>query len=501
MSKRSDDGRSGSRIDGLYNMLSGLGSENDKASYTHVAPATPKTKEELTDLYRENVYVAKLCDVLPKDVIKRGVRIALKDAPESLGDNPFDIPLAQLGVLHALAQAHIWAKLYGGGAVVLGIEDLERNDRQVRPGGKLRFLLPVTCHELKPESYISDWSDRNWGKPRVYVCNTRKGTAVAPSRIHYSRVVRFEGVPVPSDDQPELECPGWGDSEITRCWPKIRDLTIVEQAMASATHDLNVMVLAIRGLNIVATNEDGHAELQKRLLAINLSKSICNAVLIDADEEKAEYLTRDVKGFAELHDRFRLALSAASEIPHTRLFGDSPTGLSTDDKSGHQNWATVVAASQKFDYEPALRQVVDLMMADTSGPTKGKAYDYTVEWPPYTEPSDEEKSKAEHNLAQADALMIRAGVVNKEEVFHYRHGARGWDKLGPFVDPEEVAFKRQLELKMAGGPDVAVDTEWTGDRLRPPTAEGGAKANTELERQLSSSKGNTTKSSAPVVPE
>lgn len=477
--------RSVKHADGLVNVLSNLGTPYDKATHTQVVSDVPLTEFELTSIYQDSSYAARICDELPKDCVKAGVTIKLVKPKKSLDADPFKVPFQQLGVMQALAQAHTWARLFGGGAIILGLADAGSNASPAKPG-KLIRLLPVSRFELQPDSWVKDWTDEQWGKPEVYKCTVRRGGIEAPPLIHHTRVVRFEGVPRPPGSHGEAE-DSWGDSELRRSWKPVQNLTVAEAGMANAVHDLNVMVMAIRGLSEIAISESGTEELMKRMLAVQLSKSVCNTVLIDADEEKAEYLTRDIKGFSEVHDRFRLSVGAAAGIPHTRLFGDAPSGFSTDDKSGQQNWATRVAAVQKDVYEGPVRRIVDVMMVDPQGPTRGKVYDYEVVWPPFQEPSAQEAADQEHIEAQSDALYIRSGVLTDKDVWNRRNAKWRLEKEGKFLS----------DMPQGGG-------EWQGQNLSPPTPGNPQGLGNKpqpgkgLNSQLSQSEGNTTGESSPV---
>jgi phage-related protein (TIGR01555 family) len=436
--------------DSLYNLVTALGTTGDKATFTSVNTPTTHSRDILSMLYEGDAYAARVVDSLPRDCLKRGVKVlAAPDGDADTPPEPFADWLKENKVLAKLRQAACWARLYGGAALVLGVTDAAKtNQRPLRPGGSLKLLLPVTMHELTPVEYTKSLRDPNYGMPSMYTLKANRGddNTTSDQLIHYTRVLRFEGFQLSPETTKKAQ--SWGGSLLNRCCKQIRNLVTVEDALANAVHDINIGVFGIDGLRSMALTESGRERIQQRMLLWNMAKSVANMAVIDKTEESFEWMARNIDGLADAHTVCRMALCAASGIPHTRMFGDSPAGMSTDDHSGKSLWADAVALGHEEVFTEPLRYILDIAMRDPQGPTGGREVKYRVQWPEYLQPSDMDVSAAEKNNAEADAIWVDKRVLTPEQVFHRRMA--GTEGVGEVWEAQEVYEEdREIRAKIA----------------------------------------------------
>ena len=70
-----------------------------------------------------------------------------------------------------------------------------------------------------------------------------------------------------------------------------------------------------------------------------MSKSIYRGYAIDAEKEELSFVGRQFGGVAEILEKLRIDVIAASGIPHTLLFGQSPSGLGATGRSEERDFA------------------------------------------------------------------------------------------------------------------------------------------------------------------
>lgn len=400
--------------DDLYNLITSLGTNYDPGNQTQIGPPYARTSQELQDLYRSDSYAARIVDELPKDAIKKSVRVKVLEPGWEGPEDPFRDELDRLAALSCLKQGACWARLLGGAAVVMGVSDgASDNSKPLRAGGRVIFLLPVTRDEIRPLAYEADWMSEDYGKVRLWNCTAKRGDVDVPLVIHRTRMIVIDG----EETTPEARKAngGWGDSVLQRATRKVMNLETVEAGMSAAVKDINVGLFKINGLSSMALSEEGKTKLAKRMLIWNLCKSIINMAVIDGATESFEYVARNVSGLGDIHDRLRLALSGAANMPHTRLFGDSPGGLSTDDQAGRWNWSDRVSSEQVLRFVPGLRQIVEAIMLDPSGPTRGKKVRYEISFPPYEEPTEDQRASAREKEANRLATLVDAGIISTKQ--------------------------------------------------------------------------------------
>lgn len=402
------------RWDDIVNTLSGLGGEQDKDAANRVGEPYILMDTDLEVLYRFNHYVGRIIDSPPNECTRRGWEIE-----SELDEDPFQTEFAKLDLVQKLADADRWGRLYGGGAIILGIEDGVEPDKPVNPNTirKIAYARVVDKKELTPLTFFVDFDDPRFGEPDVYQLTPRQAQGIhagVPVRIHADRVIRFDGVRLPK--ALELLNNSWGDSVVQRTWNALARLGVGEKAIGILLQELSLAIWKMQGLADVLSGPNGQELFMRRIVAANISKSVCRAMVIDAENEDFGRVSAKLSGAANLYDRLAQSLASAAEMPMTLLFGQSPGGLSTDDKSGRINWYDTMASRQVKAYEPHIRHLVDLMMLAKEGPTKGKVIEYDVAFRPLYEPTEEEQSATRKQQAETDHIYIEDQVLDPREV-------------------------------------------------------------------------------------
>jgi phage-related protein (TIGR01555 family) len=199
---------------------------------------------------------------------------------------------------------------------------------------------------------------------------------------------------------------GWkSDPYYTNTWPQISRLEMVEAALSFATQEYNLVIMSVQGLIQKLSSYEGTKQFTDRLTMVNLGKSMVNMLAIDSSTEEVSQITKPISGLAELHNHAVTALSAVCDIPQTRLVGQPPSGLTSDDKSGRTSWYDKVEGEREIDVAPNVQRAVSLATGIT---------DFEIEFNPLYQPTDEEKAKTELLQAQADKIYFDMGANPKD---------------------------------------------------------------------------------------
>ena len=202
----------------------------------------------------------------------------------------------------------------GGSAILLGLEDSAMSladplDLQALRG--LSWLTVLEARELRPVTWYTDPFDKRHGRPRTYRLEptpTPGGVSASHVEIHESRLIVFPGTRVTKRHLDGAQL-GWGDSVFTRLVNALRDFSNGHRSAAHLLSDFSQAVIKIRDLAATVAS-DGAGALRNRLTAVDMSRSLVRAILIDAESEDYERKATPMSGLPETLDRLATRLAA-----------------------------------------------------------------------------------------------------------------------------------------------------------------------------------------------
>ena len=453
------------RLDGWASLLTGLGTRRDKR--TSVLPQTAEKLpyEVCYDLYRSDPFAARIVDRPVQEMVRKWIETKIADEKDAGED--VDHWLESLGAREVFAQAEKWKRAFGGAGILLGIDDEHDPDILAQPldeGGikTVSHLTVFSARELQTTAYYADPQLPNFGLPAIYrivplvpfgisgqpIQNFGSTYTPSPTQyaqlgtvpthpwsilpeVHESRLLKFDGRV--ADRRQRLQNWGWGDSIYQTIWEILRDFAAATGGVSQLLSDFSQAIFSTPGLS-EALASDQENKIVKRAELLDMTRSIARMVLLDGGEpgtgagaEKFERVTTPLTGVPELLDRLAMLVSAASDMPVTLLFGQSPKGLGNEGMSDVANWFDHIDFLRKADLGPPLRRLVSLGMIAKKGPTKGRIFErWTCEWEPLAQMTEEQLATVRKTVSDADSAMIDRGVVTPSEVRSSRYGGDGY---------------------------------------------------------------------------
>lgn len=403
------------RVDGWFNVLTGLGrKDRDKRMHADVE-WTPLQETDAENLYAADDMAAKIVDLLPNEALSKGFKITGYEPEQNAA---LETAVSELGLRQHMLAAWILARTYGGAGVLLITKDLTKLDQPLEANAVLTGLRPIQRWELVPdyEAVEKDIRSPNFGMPTTYYFYPRlvDGKNIG-SKIHYTRIVRFDGVELPGKLKRMNSF--WGDSVLTRLQNAIRNYQTEHDSAASIVHDFRIGKFKIKGLaDMLAADQD--QDIIRRMELVRLSKSICSAVVLDADSEDFQYTTSTVTGIPELLAKAELRLVSGSRIPHTVLLGESPVGSNATGNSTVLSWYDYVEQERQNYLKPKLLSVIRMKALELKlDPKKAD-----VEFAPLWQLDEKEQATVRKTQADTDAIYLDRSVVDPSEVAASRFG-------------------------------------------------------------------------------
>ena len=398
-------------VDSLTNLITGMGTGKDKRSHGIYRNDNPISlqgnQDQLNALYRTNWLAAKIVEIIPKDMGREWREFINDDDPALI--ERLEMEEKKLQIRKHITLAHTWARLYGTGFVVMDINDGQTVDKpvdisRIKKGG-LRHVKSIDRFRLSQTETqpISNPLDPNFGMPEWYRLNE---TAI---RIHSSRMLRFEGVPLPWDEFRRNNY--FSDSILARLMNALINYDSVNDGTATMVTEANVDIMKITNLMSMVSNTKQRELLLKRMALAKMMKSNNNITMIDGNEEL------DVKNFTftglpDIIDRMLKALSAASDVPATRLFGSSADGLNATGEGDQSNHYDNIKARQEDEYSPVLDYFDRIWEASMELAPNTIAY----RWRPLFQMSESEQADVNLKRSQADTANVTMGAVKVSTV-------------------------------------------------------------------------------------
>jgi len=404
------------KTDGWANVLASIGGfGKDRTRGTSYASNDLMTQNELTQFYLSNGIAKRIVDLIPDEMTRQWITV------EADTDNLVLAKLDELNAKTHLTNMLRWSRLYGGCIIVLGIDD----------GGELTD--PVNEDQIKDVKFMhvfdryniwwtttdlyNDIQNPKYGTPEIYHVTPYHGGIQFP--VHESRVLRLQGEILPTRTM--IMNQGWGSSIIQSCYEELRNLGSAYAATSNIMLDFIQTILKVANLaDMMAAGQD--ELIKKRLELIDLSRSVANTIMIDAQEEYTK-MASSVSGLSDLIDDFGLALASVTGIPYTLLMGKGVAGLNATGDSDIRLFYDKIKSEQQDRLRPLLERLIRLIMLSKNGPFKGvELENWNIVFNPLWQMTDTETAAYRYQVAQTDQIYIQNGVVDPAEVAASRWG-------------------------------------------------------------------------------
>src|SRR5690606_31523474 len=210
-------------LDGWSNIITGLGRQLYDKAASAVVSFYAMQEMDAENLYAADDNAAKIVDKLPEEAVRKWITLEVGDADLAATIEDY---VDQKNIPAHVEHAWKWGRLYGGAAILINVDDgMEmRKPLNLRSIRKVLGFTVLSRWELVPQRRDTDIASPTFGEPLTYTLTPRRGTGMRSAfheEIHRSRLVIFDGVPLPM--RLEQHNHGWGDSVLTRPKDAIRN--------------------------------------------------------------------------------------------------------------------------------------------------------------------------------------------------------------------------------------------------------------------------------------
>jgi hypothetical protein len=429
--------------DGFVNIVKGLGTKKDARSYNRYVRGFRITEQVANDLYVYNSLAAKIVDAPIDDATRKWRTLLIPDADKK---QEVEKVINEFEVKEKINIASKWARIFGGAVIIAIIDgedlasplDIER----IRPNSLKNFIV---LDRYKLYSSIADDNtlSENFGKPEYYMVSERG------QPIHYTRLTKFDGV-IPTIRE-YRENDSWGISIYTKLWEDIANAQNTFNSICNLVFEANMDVYRIKGLNQLVAQRQDNLVLD-RLKILHQMKSILNGIVLDQEDEY-DKKTVDFSQLAQIDDRSIQKVSAASDIPVTRLVGISPAGMNSTGESDLNNYYDGVQSVQENKLRPKIEWMDSIIMASHFQTTEVLDWEFK----PLKQLTEIEQASVDLSNAQRDQIYLNQNVIQPTDVMAQLAENGTYVKIDENRVEKEI--KEEEELNFTEGLEEEEETE------------------------------------------
>jgi phage-related protein (TIGR01555 family) len=395
--------------DSFQNLITrtGKGSGNAADGGTYSFSPVSRNRVVLEQAYRSSWIAGKAVDAFAEDMTREGVEVKCDLKPEDLESR-----LNGLAIWDRIKSAVKWSRLYGGSIAVLMIDgqDPKTPLNFDRIGdGAFRGLMVFDRWTALPTltDLVTDYNI-NFGKPKYY--DILPDAAGLPRmRIHYSRVIRLEGVELPY--MQKISENGWGISVLERLWDRMLAFDSTTEGAAQMVYKAHLRTYGVKGLReIIAAGGKAFEGLAKQIEMIRAYQSNEGITLMDGEDvfEAHQY---SFGGLSDMMLQFGQQVAGAIDMPLVRLFGQSPAGLNATGESDMRIYYDTIKQRQEADLRDGITRIYRCAFMSILGIDMPE--DFRFKFNPLWQINDTEKASIAGSVATAVNTTFESGIITR----------------------------------------------------------------------------------------
>jgi len=434
----SDTYNSGGFNGGLVNPISGAGTSIDKNHLSFFAPTRLQSKNFNEILYVESWAAAKFINIPVDDMFLKWREFC--DMDNSTMEAVQEIE-KEFQIKTKLSKSMKNGRLYGTGLFIIMTKEarpeVPLNINRMLPGD-LSNILTVDRFDANIVSKEKNPFSKNFGRPIFYNITMKQGGSFV---VHHSRVIRFDGIEPMTDNSWQSYDQDWGVPSIVPVMTEIFQDSNVSKGVAHLVNEASVAIQKITDFEDAISGSDPEGmSVQQRMEHVNLFRSVYRTYFMDAEDDFSRSEVT-FSGLPEVMDRNANRLAAAADIPETRFWSKSMSGLNSTGEGEERNYALKVATDQN-NILPDPLQKIDSVIQKHAGLSEKICYKF----PSILDLSEKDQVEIAAKKMQLSVLGVTGNVIDEDEARNVLDGdpiIGNLDDMDGLIEPAD-GFKKSL---------------------------------------------------------
>ncbi len=369
----------------------------------------------LITLYRNHWISRKIVDTPAKDMVRAWPTLTSDIDPADV--KRIDRAVRKTNTKGNILSAVKWARLFGGAGALIVIDGHENKlDQPLDPEeieiGAYRGVVPFDRWAgISPEGEIFTHIQHpfDFGLPSRYRVNLQGSNE--SFTVHASRILRFCGPTVPT---PELQAQMyWGISALEPAYEDIKKRDSASWNILSLTFRSSIMAMKNPDMaQMLSGSSMSSAALEQfynRMQAINHLLSNQSMLLLPKDGGM-ETFNAHFTGLPDVYQQFQLDVSGAAEIPVSRLFGRTITGLGQSNDQDERMYEERIRMEQDESLRPQLDKLYPIICMSELGEIPE---DIDLQFPSVRVMTEQEKIDLSSKASSSVTDLVGAGIFTE----------------------------------------------------------------------------------------
>jgi phage-related protein (TIGR01555 family) len=368
----------------------------------------------LIALFETNWLARRIVELPCQTMVKAWPRLTSDIDPKQI--TKMDRALRRTNSKAKILTALTWAKLFGGAGCLIAVKDQENEldqplDLDSVPLGGFAGLIPFDRWSgIYPSTDVCTDISRplDFGLPESYTVRSVGGDSY---EVHSSRILRFMGPAVPT---PEKEAySGWGISVIEPVLDDIKKYDNLSFNILALSFRANILGMKFpelaQLLSGLGSSQMASRKFEERMSAIN--HMISNQSLVPLPPDGGiEATSYSFAGLSEVYQQFQLAVSGAAQIPVSRFWGKTISGLGNGTNEGDEKvFEERIANDQDTDMRPQLDKLYPVIAMSEIGEVPD---DMDLAFPSIRVLDEKEKSELAKTTVDSVTVCINTGIFS-----------------------------------------------------------------------------------------
>lgn len=332
----------------------GIGTDNAMGASSYGFNPVSRLRVLLEWAYRGSWIAGVAVDAVADDMTRGGIELQSTIPPDEV--ERLHKAFTKLKIWQSLNETIKWSRLYGGAIAVFLIDGQDfSTPLRIDTIGRDQFKGLLVLDRWMIEPSLGDLVTElgpEMGNPKYYTVST-DGPALRGKKIHYSRVIRFDGIKMPYWQKIAENL--WGISVLERLYDRLTAFDSATQGLAQTIHKMHLRVIKIDKLRaLIAAGGPGYNAVLQQVAMMRRFQSNEGITLLDGADEYQPNQINISSGFSDALVQFGQQVSGALGIPLVRMFGQSPAGLNSTGESDIRLYYDGVNEDQENDLRTPL---------------------------------------------------------------------------------------------------------------------------------------------------
>lgn len=394
----------------------------------------------MVTLYRNHWLARRIVDVPARDMVRAWPRLTSDIPPDDL--SLIDKAIRKTQTKSKLLLTLEWARLFGGAGALIEIDGQENMmdeplDLDSIEIGAYKGLIPFDRWSgIYPKGPLGNDIKKplEFNLPQHYeVMSSMTGESF---QVHASRILRFTGPSVP---QPEYQAQNyWGISCLEPVYEEIRKRDNMSWNILSLTYRANLIGLTIPDLAQMQSgagmNQTALVQFHGRMQGLNQMMSNQSLVMLPKDG-KMDAVQYSFGGLSDCYQMSQMDVAGAAEIPVTRLYGRTLTGLGQSNDADERIYEEKIALDQDDQLRPQLEVLYPVICMSVLGeiPT-----DLDLKFPSIRVLDHKEKAELATSLGNNVVALFNAGIIDRPMALKEIKQSSDITEIGTNITDEDI---------------------------------------------------------------